>query len=63
MAATIVGIDKIINYIKDSEDFNKLILTCKKETIYNKSSNSFESKEDLIEDFNDRMLDFIEEKF
>ena len=61
MAATIVGIDKIINYIKDSEDFNKLILTCKKETIYNKSSNSFESKEDLIEDFNDRMLDFIEE--
>lgn len=61
MAATIVGIDKIINYIKDSEDFNRLILNCKKETIYNKSSINFESREDLIEDFKKCMLDIIED--
>jgi hypothetical protein len=61
MAATIVGIDKIINYINDSEYFNRLILNCKKETIYNKSSINFESKEDLIEDFKKCMLDIIED--
>lgn len=61
MAAEIVGIDKIIKRIKKSDEFNRLILTCKKELSYMKSCDDNFTTEDLIEDFKEYVEDFIEE--
>jgi hypothetical protein len=61
MAAEIVGIDKIIKRIKKSEEFNRLILTCKKELSYMKSCDDNFTIDDLIEDFKEYVEDFIED--
>jgi hypothetical protein len=61
MAAEIVGIDKIIKRIKKSEEFNRLILTCKKELSYMKSCDDNFTMDDLIEDFKEYVEDFIED--
>jgi hypothetical protein len=60
MAAEIVGIEKILKYIS-KEKFNKITLTCKSDTSYNKRCDENFTQEDLIEDFKEYVEDFIED--
>jgi hypothetical protein len=60
MAADIVGIEKINKYI-NKFDFQKIKLSKGSETLYIKKSKENETKEDLIEDFNEFVLDTIDE--
>ena len=60
MSAEIVGIEKINKYINNF-DFKKIKLTRGSETLYIKSIKEDESQVDLIEDFNEWVLDFIED--
>jgi hypothetical protein len=60
MAAEIVGIEKINKYISKF-DFKKIKLSKGSETIYIHVCKENETKEDLIEDFNEFVIDTIEE--
>jgi hypothetical protein len=60
MAAEIVGIEKINKYISKF-DFQKIKLSRGSETLYIKKCKENETKEDLCEDFNEWVNDFIEE--
>jgi hypothetical protein len=60
MAAEIVGIEKINKYISRF-DFQKIKLSKGSETLYIKKSKENETKEDLIEDFNEFVADNIDE--
>jgi len=60
MAAEIVGIEKINKYINNF-DFKKIKLTRGSETLYIRSIKDDEGQADLIEDFNEWVLDFIED--
>lgn len=60
MAAEIVGIDKINKYISKF-DFKKIKLSKGSETIYIHVCKENETKEDLIEDFNEFVIDTIED--
>lgn len=60
MAAEIVGIDKINKYISKF-DFKKIKLSKGSETLYIHVCKENETKEDLIEDFNEFVIDTIEE--
>jgi hypothetical protein len=60
MAAEIVGIEKINKYISRF-DFQKIKLSKGSETLYIKKSKENETKEDLIEDFNEFVIDNIDD--
>jgi len=60
MAAEIVGIEKINKYISKF-DFKKIKLSKGSETLYIHVSKENETKEDLIEDFNEFVIDTIED--
>ena len=60
MAAEIVGIEKINKYISKF-DFKKIKLSKGSETIYIHVCKENETKEDLIEDFNEFVIDTIED--
>jgi hypothetical protein len=60
MAAEIVGIDKINKYISKF-DFQKIKLSKGSDTLYIHRSKENETKEDLIEDFNEFVIDNIED--
>lgn len=60
MAAEIVGIDKINKYISKF-DFKKIKLSKGSETLYIHVCKENETKEDLIEDFNEFVIDTIED--
>jgi hypothetical protein len=60
MAAEIVGIEKINKYFTKF-DFQKIKLSRGSETLYIKSCKENETQTDLIDDFNEWVMDFIED--